>query len=122
MRTSARVQSAESMEEAGGALLERACDPRRWAMPGGRRVTADNLCQVGTVQVCATVDVTPTLETILRVSFKGPQLSPLQGAEYLERFTSPRFTFIPNSEWMVEIDARGWIHFSRPYTRRNLQA
>lgn len=116
------VVTAQSMEEAGKPLLEKACDPRRWALPGGRRVTTDNLCHVGAVQVCATVDVTPSLETYLRVSFKGPELSPLQGAEFLERFTSPRFTFVPNSEWMVEIDARGWIHFSRPYTSHTLRA
>ncbi len=116
------VQQAQSMEEAGGALLDRALDPRRWAMPGHRRVTVDNLCQVGSVEVCASVDVAPTLETFLRVSFRGPELSPMQASECLERFISPRFTFIPNSEWMVEIDARHWIHFSRPYTRRTLEA
>lgn len=115
------VHKVKSMEEAGDALLDRAVDPRRWMLPG-RRVTADNTCRVGTVQVCASVDVTPTLETFIRVSFRGPKLSPMQAAELLERFTSVRYTFIPNIEWLVEIDAREWIHFSRPYTRPRLQA
>jgi|JQGG01.1.fsa_nt_gi hypothetical protein len=117
----AQVPTLNSMEEAGGALLERAINPARWALPG-RRVTVDNTCRVGSVQVCASVDVTPTLETFLRVSFRGPKLSPMQAAELLEQFTSVRFTFIPNIEWFVEIDARNWIHFSRPYTQPRLQA
>lgn len=117
----AAVPSAKSMEEAGGTLLERAVDPSRWKVPG-HRGTGDDTCRVGSVQVCASVDVTPTLETYLRVSFRGEGLSPLEAAEHLERFTSSRFTFIPNAEWMVEIDARKWIHFSRPYTRPRLEA
>ncbi len=120
MQQRTTVPSVASMEEAGGALLERAIDPERW-MLAGRRVSPDR-CRVGTVEVCATVDVTPTLETFIRVSFKGPKLSPMQAAELLERFTSVRYTFIPNIEWFVEIDARQWIHFSRPYTRPRLQA
>jgi hypothetical protein len=74
------------------------------------------------VQVCATIDVTPTLETYLRISFKGPDLSPMDAAEHLERVLSPRFTFVPNVEWLVEIDARRWIHFSRPYTQSKMEA
>ncbi len=116
-----RVSRHQSMEEAGGALLGRAIEPRRW-VTHVRRVTVDNICHVGNVQVCASVDVTPTLETFLRVSFKGPRLSPLQAAELLERFTSARYIFVPNLEWLVEIDARDWIHFSRPYTRPCLEA
>jgi hypothetical protein len=109
------------MQEAGALLLERAVDPRRWMLPG-RRVTKDNLCDVGSVQVCATVDVTPTLEASLRVSFRGPQLSPMQASELLEQFTGARFIFVPNVEWFVEIDARNWIHFSRRYCRPTLIA
>lgn len=119
MRT--EVPVIKTMEEAGGALLDRALDPSRWMLPG-RRVTVDNTCRVGAVQVCATVDVTPTLETFIRVSFKGPELSPMQAAEHLEHFTSSRFPFVPNAEWFVEIDARKWIHFSRRYTQPRLVA
>ena len=118
MPTSATVKT---MQEAGDALLVRAVDPTRWMLPG-RRVTRDNICEVGSVQVCAAVDVTPTLETFLRVSFRGPELSPMQAAELLEQFTSARFSFVPNAEWFVEIDARKWIHFSRRYTHPHLLA
>jgi hypothetical protein len=117
----ATVPSVKSMAEAGDALLQRAVDPERWMLPG-RRVTVDNICRLGTVQVCASVDVTPTLETFLRVSFKGPKLSPMQAAELLEQFTAVRYLFVPNIEWFVEIDARQWIHFSRPYSQPRLQA
>lgn len=118
LRTSVSVKT---MEEAGATLLDRAMDPRRWMLPG-RRVTKDNICDVGAVQVCATVDITPTLETFLRVSFRGPDLSPMEAAEHLEQFISVRFPFVPNSEWFVEIDARKWIHFSRRYTQPHLSA
>ncbi len=113
--------TVKSMQEAGTTLLERALDPCRWMLPA-RRVTRDNLCEVGSVQVCAAVDVTPTLETFLRVSFRGPELSPMQAAELLEEFTSVRFWYVPNVEWFVEIDARKWIHFSRRYTHPHLLA
>lgn len=112
---------AETMAEASANLLGKALDPQSWGLPL-RRVTIDNVCQVGSVQVCATVDVMPTLETNLRISFRGPNLSPMEAAELLEQFTASRFAFIPNAEWFVEIDARRWIHFSRRYTNRNLQA
>lgn len=116
-----KVPSLKNFEEAGERLLARAVQPSRWMMPG-RRVTVDNSCQVEEVQVCASVDITPTLETFIRVSFRGPTLSPMAAAEHLEHFLSPRFTFIPNAEWFVEIDARRWIHFSRRYTQPRLVA
>jgi len=120
MRTG--VPMVQSMEEAGGALLGRALDPRRWSPPERGRVNIENLCQVGAVQVYAAVDVTPALDTFIRISFRGPDLTPLEAAEYLEQFISCRFPFVPNSEWLVEIDSRKWIHFSRRYTQRTLEA
>jgi hypothetical protein len=112
---------AMSMDEAGGTLLAHALDPAHWTLPT-RRVNKENLCQVGSIQVCASLDITPTLETYVRVSFRGPGLSPMQAAEHLEQFVSRRFTFVPNAEWFVEIDARKWIHFSRKYTELRLEA
>lgn len=112
---------AATMDEAGGPLLDRALDPSRWALPT-RRVNKENLCQVGTIQVCASLDITPTLDTFIRVSFRGPGLSPMQAAELLEQVVSRRFTYVPNAEWFVEIDARKWIHFSRKYTEHRLEA
>ena len=119
MRT--ELPMAETMAEASVNLLGKALNPQSWGPPL-KRVTINNTCQVGSVQVCATIDVMPTLETNLRISFRGPSLSPMEAAELLEQFTASRFTFVPNAEWFVEIDARRWIHFSRPYTGNTLQA
>ena len=116
------VDSADSMEEAGGTLLDQALDPRHWMVPDRGRMASEQLMRVGSVDVCARVDVTPTLDTFIRVSFRGPELSPMQAAEFLEQFISRKFPFVPNSEWFVEIDARKWIHFSRRYTQRRLVA
>lgn len=115
------VPAVKNFEEAGSQLLARACDPTRWGLMV-RRVTVDNSARVGRIQVCATVDVMPTLDTYLRISFKGPGLSPMDAAEYLEKVLSARFPFIPNAEWFVEIDARKWIHFSRRYTQPKMEA
>lgn len=111
--------TADTMEEASKPLLERALDPRHWGMPSRTRLR-ENRCVVGRVEVCASVDVTPTLETFIRVSFRGPGLSPMRAAELLEEFTGKRFPSTPNVEWFVEIDGRQWIHFSRRYTRGTL--
>lgn len=115
------VPTLKTFEEAGSQLLERATDASRWGLMV-RRVTVDNCARVGRIQVCATVDVTPTLDTYLRISFRGPGLSPMSAAEHLEQVLSPRFPFIPNAEWFVEIDARKWIHFSRRYTQPKMEA
>jgi hypothetical protein len=120
MRTT--VSEVSSIEEASGALLEFALRPQNWLTTGKQRVSPDYFRRVEGVQICVSVDVTPTLETYLRVSFRGPSLTPMQGADLLESFVRGRFTFTPNIEWVVEIDARGWIHFARRYTGLTLQA
>lgn len=115
------VPALQSFEEAGARILARACDPTHWGLMV-RRVSADNRARVGHVQVCATIDITPTLDTYLRVSFKGPRLSPMDAAGFLEEVLSVRFLFMPNAEWFVEIDARRWIHFSHRYTQPRMEA
>lgn len=113
--------TADTMEEAAGHLLDRALNPHYWGMHSRARLK-ENRCMVGRIEVCASVDVTPTLETFIRVSFRGPELSPMQAAELLEQFVCKRFPPLPNVEWFVEIDGRSWIHFSRRYTTRMLSA
>jgi hypothetical protein len=120
MRTT--VSEVGSIEEASGSLLEFALQPQNWLTTGKQRVSPAYFRRVESVQICVSVDVTPTLETYLRVSFRGPNLTPMQGADLLESFVRGRFTFSPNIEWEVEIDARGWIHFTRRYTGLTLQA
>lgn len=121
MSTTSTIELAGSMREAGAALLARALDPSSWTL-AARALSRTNRCRVGPIEVCAAVDVTPVLETLLRVSFRGQELSPLEAAEHLESFVSSRFPFVPNAEWLVEIDARAWIHFSRRYTQAALKA
>ena len=113
---------AASLEEASGPLLDFALDPVNWLPIGRQRANAGYFRRVEGVQVCVSVDVTPTLETYLRVSFRGAELSPMKAADLLETFVRGRFTFTPNIEWEVEIDGRGWIHFTRRYTGRMLEA
>lgn len=120
MRTS--DSENHSIEEASGALLEFALQPENWLTTGKQRVSSAYFRRVETVQICVSVDVTPTLDTYLRVSFRGPNLTPMQGADLLESAVRTRFPFTPNSEWVAEIDARGWIHFTRRYTGLTLRA
>ena len=120
MRTT--ISQSHSIEEASGALLDFALQPQNWLTTGKQRVSAAYFRRVETVQICVSVDVTPTLDTYLRVSFRGPNLTPMQGADLLESFVRGRFTFHPNIEWEVEIDSRGWIHFTRRYTGPMLRA
>jgi hypothetical protein len=116
------ISESTSMEEASGALLEFALKPQNWLTLGKQRMTPAYFRKVERVQVCVSVDVMPTLDTYLRVSFRGPDLSPMQAADLLESFVRGRFTFTPNIEWVVEIDGRGWIHFTRRYTGNTLRA
>lgn len=120
MRTT--ISESESIEEASGALLDFALQPQNWLTTGKQRMSAAYFRRVETVQICVSVDVTPTLETYLRVSFRGPSLTPMQAADLLESFVRGRFTFHPNIEWTVEIDNRNWIHFTRRYTGPMLRA
>lgn len=110
------------LEAAGRPLLDFALDPRNWLPMGRVRTSAGNLCRLGTLQVCAAVAVTATLDTYLRVSFRGPELSPMQAVDHLEALCRGHFRLSPNTEWEVEIDAQRWIHFSRRYTDTTLRA
>jgi hypothetical protein len=116
------VAKADSLEETGGALLTFALDPRNWVSRGGHRALPAHLRVVQGVQICAAVDVAEGLDTWVRVSFRGNELSPMKAADLLETFVKDRFPFAPNTEWQVEIDGRRWIHFSRRYTSRALHA
>jgi hypothetical protein len=116
------VETAENgFEEAGHVLLGFALDPRNWRSNGDHRVHSQHLKVVNGVQICVAVDVVNGLDTWLRVSFRGTDLSPMRAADLLEALVSSRLPFTPNTEWEVEIDRRRWIHFSRRYTPAALQ-
>ena len=116
------TQQQLSLEEAGGTLLSFALDPRNWVSRGGHRALPAYLRVVNGVQICAAVDVNASLESFVRVSFRGSDLSPMRAADLLELFVKDHFPFSPNTQWEVEIDGRRWIHFSRRYTSRGLRA
>ncbi|MFZ5471582.1 MAG: hypothetical protein ACOZIN_19325 [Myxococcota bacterium] len=124
------IDQATTIEQAGRELLDYILEAKNWvslarigfeptARPGQNPAYQR---RVGSLWICASVDVTPTLEVYLRVAFRGANLSPMKAADCLESFLSPRIPFLPNSEWRVEIDSRRWIHFIRPYVGERLEA
>ncbi len=121
MNAGREVVSAETIEEAACSLWAKALSPSGWGLHVKGRFLS-NRCRVGKLEVCATVDILDSLDTYLRVSFHGPQLSVMSAAELLEKFICTRFVFVPSAEWLVEIDARDWIHFTRRYTHETLRA
>lgn len=110
-----------SLEEAGSDLLAFALAPQNWTV---KDVRADALFQrrVGSVRIYAQIEIAEDLETVLRIGFFAPNLSPNKAADHLEAFVKGRMPFMPNSEWAVEIDDRRWIHFCRTYTAASLTA
>lgn len=118
------------MEEASRSLLAFVLEPRNWVHldalsenPAGRPGSNPAYQRrVGTLRICVSVDVSPTLETFLRVGFRGPGLTPSKAADHLEDFLRERIPLMPNSEWQVEVDPRNWIHFIRPYVAARLEA
>lgn len=121
------INEHTTVEEAGQDLLRYILDPTHWVSveqlaqqpdlrPGQN---PDYQRQVGTLQICASVDVLPSLEVFLRVSFRAPGLTPNKAADHLEAFLRGRLPLTPNTEWQVEVDNR-WIHFIRRYSPSNL--
>jgi hypothetical protein len=113
-----------TVEEAGDALLPFALRPDNWlpSAKGPALLPAAYQSQVGPVRVAAAVQVTAEGEVQLRVSFRGPQLTPQKAADLLERFLAQHLPLTPNTEWRVEQDARRWVHFSRRYAATLLVA
>ena len=117
-----------NLEEAGRDLLDFILEPSHWvaldrlkAEPGLRPgENPDYQRRVGTLRICASVDVTSDLEVFLRIAFRAPGLSPVKAADHLESFLKSRLPLRPNTEWQVEVDDRRWIHFIRRYTSARL--
>lgn len=119
-----------TVEDAGRDLLRFILDPAHWISierlarephlrPGQN---PDYQRQVGTLRICASVDVTPSLDVFLRVGFRAPGLTPVKAADHLEAFLRGRLPLTPNTEWQVEVDDRRWIHFIRRYSPNTLKA
>lgn len=124
------IQEHHSMEEASRSLLGFVLEPRNWVHLDGLAedpashpgLNPSYQRRVGSLRICVSVDVGPTLETFLRIGFRAPGLTPAKAADHLEMFLKERIPLTPNSEWQVEVDPKSWIHFMRPYLGRTLQA
>jgi hypothetical protein len=118
-----QINESNTIEEASKDLLEFVLQPENWVSlaqpvaPAAARPGESPHYQrrVGKIRVCTSVEVTATLEVILRVGFLGPGLSAMKAADHLETFLKRRLPLTPNTEWQVEVDARRWIHFTRKY-------
>jgi hypothetical protein len=123
------INELATVEDAGRDLLPFILDPINWVVL--ERLREDTTARpgenpeyqrrVGPLRICASVDVTPTLDVFVRVGFRAPGLSPMKAADHLEQFARERLPFLPNAEWQVSIDGR-WIHFIRRYTSHTLEA
>jgi hypothetical protein len=122
------IQEHATLDEASSDLLDFILKPFNWlsvaqtdpvAWPGQNTVYQR---RVGSLRLCASVDVGATLDVYLHVAFRAPGLTPVKAADHLECFLKQRMPLTPNSEWQVEVDERRWIHFSRRYAAPHLKA
>ena len=124
------IHEHATVEEASSDLLGFVLAPDNWvslaqasedptARPGQNALYQR---RVGPLRICGSVEVTPELGVFLRVSFRGPGLTPVKAADHLEAFLKTRLPLTPNSEWQVEVDERRWIHFVRRYAGAHLVA
>jgi hypothetical protein len=124
------IHENRTLEEASSDLLAFILDPSNWVMleelrqhPNQRPgENADYQRRVGALRICASVDVTPRLDAFLRIAFRGPGLTPTRAADHLAAFLGERIPLTPNSEWQVQVDERGWVHFMRRYAPTTLKA
>lgn len=124
------IHEHSTVEEASSDLLDFILTPDNWvsieqqAEEPALRPAQNALYQrrVGPLRICASVEVSSTLEVFLRIAFRAPGLTPVKAADQLEAFLRTRLPLTPNSEWQVEVDERRWIHFVRRYAGTRLQA
>jgi hypothetical protein len=124
------IHENATVEEASADLLDFILAPQNWvslahlsedpaARPGQNALYQR---RVGSLRICASIDVTPELGVFLRVAFRGPGITPVKAADHLEAFLKSRMPLTPNTEWQVEVDERRWIHFVRRYAGTTLVA
>ena len=125
-----QVAQHETITDAGHELYAYITAPENWVhLPELKRTpelkpgqNAEYQRKVGNVKICASVDVSDALEAFLRIGFRSPGLTPMKAADLLEQFLEGQLPMLPNTEWQVETDPRGWIHFMRRYQGGPLQA
>jgi hypothetical protein len=124
------IHDHATVEEASSDLLDFILTPENWlsieqqAEDASVRPAQNVLYQrrVGPLRICASIEVSASLEVFLRVAFRAPGLTPVKAADHLEAFLRKRLPLTPNSEWQVEVDERRWIHFVRRYAGTRLLA
>jgi hypothetical protein len=124
------IHENATVEEASADLLDFILAPQNWVCLAHlsenptERPGQNALYQrrVGSLRICASIDVAPDLNVFLRVAFRGPGVTPVKAADHLEAFLKTRLPLTPNTEWQVEVDERRWIHFVRRYTGASLVA
>ncbi len=124
------ISEHETLEEASNELLAFVLAPQNWIALGqldarpherpGQNAAYQR--RVGSLRICASIDVTPRLDVFLRVAFRAPGLTPTRAADHLVEFLADSIPLTPNSEWQVHVDDRDWVHFIRRYTSGALQA
>lgn len=107
------VHENTAMEETGRELFGFILEPQNWTSSSSLQSTHQR--RMGALKISAEVNVTSSLEVFLRVGFQATGLNPMKAADYLEALVRGKIPFLPNSEWLVEIDDRKWIHFVRRY-------
>jgi hypothetical protein len=125
-----QIAQHESVGEASDELLDFILLPENWValseLPGHPELRPGQNAlyqrKVGNLRICASVDVSDELKVFLRIGFRSPGLTPVKAADHLEQFLQQRLPLVPNTEWQVEVDPRGWIHFMRPYQGAALRA
>jgi hypothetical protein len=124
------INESSTLEDAGADLLGFILRPENWVVLSELKATPwrrpgqnpDYQRQVGTLHVCASVDVAPSLQAFLRIAFKAPGLTPQRASDHLHAFVSRRLPLTPNTEWQVMVDERNWVHFIRRWTQDALSA
>ncbi len=124
------IHESGTLEEAGADLLAFILRAENWVVlselkdspwrrPGQN---PDYQRQVGGLRICASVDVSPSLQAFLRIAFRAPGLTPQRAADHLHAFVSRRLPLKPNTEWQVMVDEKNWVHFIRAWTQTALDA
>jgi hypothetical protein len=99
------IPENRNVEEASESLLDFILEPSNWVWLGhvkdGERPgqLPEYQRRVGSLRICASVDVSPELGVFLRVAFRAPGLSPSKAADHLEAFLKNRIPLTPNTEW-----------------------
>lgn len=112
-----------TLEDAGEKLLPMAIRAENWVPGQDGRLSLPHFLQASAegVRVSACIAIGPELDVELRISFRGPQMSPGNATELLARFVARAMPLAPNTEWRVEFDPRRQVTFCRRWVPDAMQ-